>query len=117
VLQYSLVLSLYNTSYSWVVDSGSSFHATPHRKYFEDYVQGDFGQVYLGDDEPCQIVGMGKVKIKKKNRNQWFLKEVRHIPYLRRNQISTRNLESKDYISIFIHKVCKVTKVSFLLEK
>jgi hypothetical protein len=32
-------------------------------KVILDYVQGDFGQVHLGDDAPCKIVGMGKVKI------------------------------------------------------
>jgi hypothetical protein len=70
VLQDYLIISLDNTTESWVVDYGASFHATPHRKYFQDYVQGDFGHVYLGDDEPCQIFGMGKVKIKQKNGNQ-----------------------------------------------
>jgi hypothetical protein len=61
VLQDDLILSLDNIIDSWVVDSGDSFHATPHRKYFQDYVQGDFGQVYLGDDKPCKIVGKGKI--------------------------------------------------------
>jgi hypothetical protein len=42
----------------------------------------------LGDDEPCKIVGMSKVQIKLKNGKKWFLKEVRHVPYLRRNIIS-----------------------------
>ena len=32
VLQYALILSLDNTSENWVVDSGASCHATPHRK-------------------------------------------------------------------------------------
>jgi hypothetical protein len=64
VLQYALILSIDNISESWVVDSRASFHATPHRKYFLDYVQGDFGQVHLGDNKPCKIVGMGKVMIK-----------------------------------------------------
>jgi hypothetical protein len=89
VLQDSLILFVDNIYESWVVDSGASLHATPHRKHFLDYVQGDFGQVHLGDDAPCKIVGMGKVKIKKRNVNQWFLKEVRHVPYLRKNMIST----------------------------
>ena len=43
VLQDALILSLDNIIDSWVVDSGTSFHATLHRKYFQDYVQGDFG--------------------------------------------------------------------------
>jgi hypothetical protein len=43
VLQDALILSVDNISKSWVVDSGASFHATPHRKHFLYYVQGDFG--------------------------------------------------------------------------
>jgi hypothetical protein len=89
VLQDSLILSIGNIFESWVVDSGASFHATPHRKFFLDYVQGDFRQVHLGDDVPSKIVGMGKVRIKQRNGNQWLLKEVRHVPDLRKNLIST----------------------------
>jgi hypothetical protein len=85
VLQYPFIFYLDNTTECWVVYLGASFQATSHRKYFQDYVQGDFGHVYLGDDEPCQIVRTGKLKIKKKNGNQWLLKEVRHILDLRRN--------------------------------
>jgi hypothetical protein len=58
VLQDTLILSLDNITDPWVLDSRASFHATPRRKYFQRY----FGQVYLGDDEPCKIVGMGKVE-------------------------------------------------------
>jgi len=57
VCQDALILSLHNIIESWVLDSGASFHATLHRHYFVDYVQGDFGHVFLGDDEPCSIVG------------------------------------------------------------
>ena len=60
MLQDALILALDNTSDYWVVDSGASCHATPHRKLFHDYVQVDFGNVLLGDDEPCKIVGKGK---------------------------------------------------------
>jgi hypothetical protein len=52
VLQDSLIHSLDNIYDSWVVDSMSSFHATPHRKFFLDYAQGYFGQVHLADDAP-----------------------------------------------------------------
>lgn len=46
----ALILSLDNADDSWVLDLGASFHATPHRSYFLDYVQGDFGLVYLRDN-------------------------------------------------------------------
>jgi hypothetical protein len=41
VLQDALILSVDNIFESWLVDSGASFHVTPHRKHFLDYVQGD----------------------------------------------------------------------------
>jgi hypothetical protein len=117
VLQDALILSLDNITNSWVLYLGASFHATPHKKYFRDYVQRDFGQIYLGDGEPCKIVGMGKVQIKLRNGNQWLLKEVRHVPNLRRNIISTRQLVSEGCISTFTEKAWKVTKGSLVIKK
>ena len=60
----ALLLSLESNDDSWILDYGASFHATPHRGYFIGYLHGDFGLVHLGDNDPCQIVGKGKVKIK-----------------------------------------------------
>jgi hypothetical protein len=117
VLQDALILFVDNIFDSWVVDSGTSFHATSHRKHFLDYVQGDFGQVHLGDDAPCKIVGMGKVKIKQCNGNQWLLKEVIHVPYLRKNLISTGKLASEGCVSIFTDKIWKVIEGSLVIEK
>jgi hypothetical protein len=117
VLQDALTLSVDNISESWVVYSRDSFHATPHWKHFLDYVQGDFGQVHLGDDAPCKIVGMGKVKIKQRNGNQWLLKEVRHVLDLRKNLISTGKLASEGCISIFTYKTWKVIKGSLVIAK
>ena len=89
VLQDDFILSLENFIDAWVVDSGATFHAIPDKKHFHDYVQGDFGQVRLGDDKPYKFVGMGKVLVKQQNGNQWLLKEVRHVPDLKKNLIST----------------------------
>jgi hypothetical protein len=71
----------------------------------------------LVDDAPCKIVGMGKVKIKKRNGNQWLLKEVIHVLNIRKNIISTWQLASEGCISIFTDKVWKVTKGSLMIEK
>ena len=53
----AFLLSLESIDDSWVLDSGASFHATPNRGYFIDYVQGDFGPFYLGANEPYKIIG------------------------------------------------------------
>ena len=62
-LQYALILALDNNSDFLAIDLVASCHTTPHRKFFHNYAPGDFGHVLLGDDEPCKIVGMGKVHI------------------------------------------------------
>ena len=76
MLQDSLILALDSTSDYWVVDSRASCHATPHRKFFRDYVQGDFGHVLLGDDEPCKIVRKGKVRINLNNGSECLLNKA-----------------------------------------
>ena len=48
----ALLLSLESIDDSWVLDYGASFRTTPNKGYFIDYVQGDFGLIYLGDNEP-----------------------------------------------------------------
>ena len=83
----ALICSLESKEESWVLDSGASFHATSQKELFEQYVPGNLGKVYLGDDQPCDIVGKGVVKIKL-NGSVWELKDVRHIPDLRKNLIS-----------------------------
>jgi hypothetical protein len=60
---------------------------------------------------------MENVKIKKINGNQWLLKEVRHVPNLRKNPISIGKLTSEGCISIFTDKVWKVTKGSLVISK
>ena len=112
-----LLLSLESTDDSLVLDSGASFHATPHRGYFIDYVQGDFGLVYLGDNKPYQIVGNGKVKIKLQNVKHWLLHEVRHVARLSRNLISIGELNDEGYIVTFNDKSWKVSKGSLVVEK
>lgn len=89
VLQASLILSIENIINYYVVDSGALFHATPHRKHFHDYVQGNFGQVCLGDERPLDIIGKGKVMINLENGNQCLLKDVKHVVGLKNNLIST----------------------------
>ena len=99
-----MILSLENIIDSWVVDSGASFHATPDRKHFHDYVQGYFGQVRLGDDKPCKIIGRGTIFIKQQNGNKWLLKEVRHVPDLKKNIISIGHLGGEGCVTTFIDK-------------
>jgi hypothetical protein len=58
---------------------------------------------------PVFLTRMGKVQIKQKNGNQCLLKELRHVPDMRKNIISTGQLASEGGISTFTDKAWKVT--------
>jgi hypothetical protein len=42
---------------AWLVDSGASFHMTPHRELFCEYERYDGVNVLLGDDSKTRIIG------------------------------------------------------------
>jgi hypothetical protein len=41
----------------WLIDSGASFHMTPHREWFCEYEKYNGGDVFLGDDSTTRIIG------------------------------------------------------------
>ena len=71
----------------------------------------------MGDNEPYQIVGKEKVKIKLQNGNHWLLHEVRHVPRLSRNLILEEHLGDDDCLVTFNDKIWKVSKFSLAVEK
>ena len=71
----------------------------------------------LGDDEPCKIVGKGKVQIKLNNGNYWLLKDVRHISAMKRNLISTCQMGDSECLSIFGETWWNITKGSMVIVK
>ncbi|WVZ18367.1 hypothetical protein V8G54_005689 [Vigna mungo] len=60
----ALICSLEKKEESWVLDSGASFHVTSQKEFFENYVPGNLGKVYLGkvylgNEQSCEIAGKG----------------------------------------------------------
>ena len=71
----------------------------------------------MGDDEPCKIVGKGKVRIKLNNGSEWMLKYVRHIPSMEINLISTGQLGDNSSLSMFGETWWNITKGSMVIAK
>jgi hypothetical protein len=105
----ALICSLEDKEESWVLDSGASFHATSQKKVFENYVPGNLGKVYLGNEQSCEIVGKGEVRINLSG-SVWELKNVRHIPDLTKNLISVGQLASEGYTTVFQGDDWKISK-------
>ena len=86
---------------AWLINSGASFHFTPHREWFCEYEKYDGGDVFLGDDRKARIVHHGKVKLKLQGGRIITLLGVLYIPSLTKNIIFVRNIDDASVRTVF----------------
>ena len=101
-MEYGEVLSLTSTKVvanDWVLDTGASFHTTPHKEFFETFQSGNFGKVFLADDKFLNIIGKGDVLLKLANGNSWLLQDVKYVPQLKKILFQLGNFSLKDFMS------------------
>ncbi len=106
----------YNDSY-WLVDSGASFHVTPHESFFSSYRSGDFGTVQMGNHDKSLIVGIGDVILTSNTGCKLVLKDVRHVPDMRHNLISTGKLNDDGFVNRFGDGKWTLTKGSLTMAR
>ncbi|KAJ0522195.1 putative RNA-directed DNA polymerase [Helianthus annuus] len=99
----------------WLMDSGCSFHMTPLKEAFKELKMVDMGSVKLGDDRPCQILGIGTVTMKTESGITFDLKDVRYIPDLKRSLLSLGTLEKMGYHVSFREGKARVIKGSMVV--
>ena len=73
------------------------------------------GQVFLGNNKPCTIVGIGNVRIKTHDGIERILAEIRHILELKRNLISLGMLDQHGYTYKCYDGFLKVSKGSMTI--
>ena len=69
----------------WLIDSGASYHMTPDRNCFSTYHEIDGGEVLMGNDASCRMIGVGSVKVRMFNGVIRTITDVRLVPDLRRS--------------------------------
>lgn len=84
---------------------------------FTNYHEGQFGEVFLGDNKSCEIIGKGDILLQLEDGGQWLLKDVRHVPNLKRNLISVSQLFAQGYYPSLHSDNWKVTKGSRIIAK
>ena len=87
-------------SYFWLIDSGASFHMTPHRERFYEYERYN-ENVFLGDDLPKKIIGHGRVKLFLNDGRIKTLPGVLHILGLAINLTSINKMGDASVQTIF----------------
>ena len=78
----------------WVMDSGCTFHMTPRRDWLYDFRKVNGGKVLMGNDNACEIIGIGSVKFRMWDGSYKVLENVRLVPKLRRNLVSLGMLDA-----------------------
>lgn len=102
---------------SWIIDSGASFHVTPYRECFAKYCGGRQGVVYLGNNYACEIAGVGDVLLMLSDGSRFMLKNVRHVPQIKKNLISTGLLDDDGFHTTFGDAKWKFTKGSMVIAR
>eukprot|EP00253_Pinus_taeda_P018317 PITA_18317 len=100
---------------AWLIDSGESFHFTPHREWFCEYEKYDGGDVFLGDDRKAKIVGHRKVKLKLQGGRVRTLPGVLHIRALARNLIYVSKLHDAGVKTVLEQDTCKMVQGALVL--
>lgn len=102
---------------SWVIDSGASLHITSKKEFFTSYTPGNFGTLKMGNDGLAEVVGVGDVCLEVSNGTRLVLRDVRHVPDIRLNLISTGKLDDEGFCNTFDNGQWKLTKGSLVVAR
>jgi hypothetical protein len=102
----------------WILDSSCSYPLCINKYWFSTYepVQNN-GLVRMGDNTPCEVIGIGSVKIRTHDGMTCTLTNVRHVPTMFRNLISLSTIDNMGYKYFTLGGVLKVSKGSFVVMK
>ncbi|KAH9678917.1 hypothetical protein KPL71_025907 [Citrus sinensis] len=105
------------TNGKWVLDSGCTYHMCPDRNFFSSYRLFNGGEVMMGNNSLCKVVGLGTIRLKMFDGVIRELSEVRHVPELKRNLISLGILDQMGCIIKMKSGVMKIIRGSMVIMK
>ena len=108
---------VFSPSHTWLLDSGASFHVTPHREWFTCYEAKSLGKVRLGDSHQCDVIGIGDISMHFSDGSHLTIKDVRHVPQLTRSLMSVGQLDDNGYKVIFASQSFRITKGNMIVAK
>jgi hypothetical protein len=99
----------------WLINSGASYHMTPHREWLCEYEKYDGGDVFLGYDSTTKIMGCGRVKLLLKYGRIRTLPRVLHVPKLARSLIFVSKLDDVGVDTVLGKGTCKMVQGAMVL--
>ncbi|GJU84542.1 putative RNA-directed DNA polymerase [Tanacetum coccineum] len=111
------MVNLAHDDSSWILDSGATCHVATRKEYFSSYTPGDFGVVRMGNTGLSRIAGIGDICLKFDTRMELVLHNVKHVPDMRLNIISTGLLDEDGYHNSSRNGLWKVTLGSLIVAR
>ena len=90
---YALSVTGDEASENWVIASGCTHHMTSRCDWFTEFRELQSTKILLGDFHTVETLGIGTVRINTHGGSMKVMHNVRYVPSLRRNLISTGTLD------------------------
>ena len=110
------VLSVYRSP-DWWVDIGVNIHVCADISLFSSYQVRRSSSLLMGNGERAAVCGVGTVDLKLTSRKTVQLKDVQHVPSIRKNLISSSLLCCYGYKLMFESNNCVLSKYGTFVGK
>ena len=103
-LEFSLISCMVSSSLGlvWYLDNGASFHMAGDKELLSD-LEEKYLQMHIemGDDGWYSDIGIGTITLQREAGKPFQLKDVMHVPGLKKNLVSVAMLEDRGYDIVF----------------
>ena len=86
----------------WLIDSGATRHVCYDKNWFKTYtILDEKKKIMLGDSHTIEVVGIGEMLLKFTSGREVTLKDVFHVPDIRKNLLSSFLLNKAGFKQVF----------------
>jgi phage shock protein PspC (stress-responsive transcriptional regulator) len=103
-LDFSLIIYIVSSALGsvWYFYSGASFHMTRDKEIFSDLEERDHKMhIEMGDNGRYSVNGIGTINFHRESGKPFQLKDVMHVPVLKKKLVSFRMVEGRGYDVLF----------------
>jgi hypothetical protein len=103
------VLLVYHSSERWI-DTGANIHVCADISLFSSYQVGGPGSLLMGNGSHARVLGVGTVNLKLTSGKIMRLKNVQHVPTIKKNLVSGSLLCRDGFKLVFESNKCVLSK-------
>jgi hypothetical protein len=103
------VLSVYHSP-EWWIDTSANIHVCADISLFSSYQVGGTGSLLMGNGSHARVLGVGMVNLKLTSGKTVRLKNVQHVPTIKKNLVSGSVLCRDGFKLVFESNKCVLSQ-------